>query len=241
MVRPFNFEQCEYKLDRFADRFAAAPGSGEEARVTLKWFDPIKGFGFVSQAGADRDIFLHSSAVARAGNPALYPGAELTVEIGDAQRGKQVIRVVEIHSVGDPEAIGDRGGSRGGGDDRGPRGPRRDFGDRPPRRDFGDRDGGFGGGAGRGPRRGPPQQDQAYVPDGSEREIMGTIKWFKPQSGFGFAAPADGGNDVFVHRSALSRSNLMPEDMQPGTPIRMMVRQAEKGLEAVQVDIAGNQ
>jgi len=73
----------------------------------------------------------------------------------------------------------------------------------------------------------------------SEREVNGTIKWFKTQSGFGFASPSDGGNDIFVHRSALSRSNLMPEDMQPGTNIRMMVRQAEKGLEAVQVSIAG--
>ncbi len=234
-------------MDRFADRFAATPGSGEVVQVTLKWFDPIKGFGFVSQAGADRDIFLHSSAVSRAGNPALYPGAELTVEIGDAQRGKQVVAIKEIHSVGDPNAADERGGGaggRGGGDrggDRGPRGPRRDFGDRPPRRDFGDRDGGFGGGGGRGPRRGPPQQAQAYIPDGTEREITGTMKWFKPQSGFGFAAPEGGGNDIFVHRSALSRSNLMPEDMQPGTPIKMLVRQAEKGLEAVSVDIAGNQ
>ena len=215
-------------LDRFQDRFAAAPGSGEEVKVTLKWFDPIKGFGFVSD-GTEKDIFLHASAVQRAGNPALYPGAELTCEVGDAQRGKQVVRVIEIHSVGDPNAVEDRGGGRGG-----DRGPRRDFGERPPRRDFGDRDGGFR--SDRGPRR-APQQAQPYIPDGSEKEINGTIKWFKPQSGFGFAAPADGGNDVFVHRSALSRSNLMPEDMQPGTNIKMLVRQAEKGLEAVQVEI----
>jgi CspA family cold shock protein len=223
------------QLDRFADRFAAAPGTGEVVQVTLKWFDPIKGFGFVSQTGSDRDIFLHSSAVSRAGNPALYPGAELTVEIGDAQRGKQVVNVVEIHSVGDPNAAGERGGRAGGAG--GDRGPRRDFGDRGdrgPRRDFGDR------GGDRGPRRGPPQQAQAYIPDGTEREINGTLKWFKPQSGFGFAAPADGGNDIFVHRSALMRSNLHPEDMQPGTPIRMTVRQAEKGLEAVSVEISGN-
>lgn len=220
-------------MDRFADRFAAAPGSGEVIQVTLKWFDPIKGFGFVSQPGADRDIFLHSSAVSRAGSPALYPGAELTVEVGDAQRGKQVLRVVEIHSVGDPNAVEDRG-SRGGG--AGGRGG--NFGDRPPRRDFGDRGGDREGGFSRGPRRAPPQQAQAYVPDGSEREVIGTIKWFKPQSGFGFASPNEGGNDIFVHRSALQRSNLMPEDMQPGTSIKMLVRQAEKGLEAVQVDLA---
>jgi CspA family cold shock protein len=216
-------------LDRFQDRFAAAPGSGEEVKVTLKWFDPIKGFGFVSATGFDSDVFLHASAVQRAGSPALYPGAELTCEVGDAQRGKQVLRIIEIHSVGDPNAEEDRGSYRGG--DRGDRGPRRDFGDRDrgPRRDFGDRD--------RGPRR-PPQQAQPYIPDGSEKEMNGTLKWFKPQSGFGFASPADGGNDVFVHRSALMRSGLSPDDMQPNTPIKMLVRQAEKGLEAVSVEVA---
>ena len=67
--------------------------------------------------------------------------------------------------------------------------------------------------------------------------MNGTLKWFKPQSGFGFAAPVEGGNDVFVHRSAFLRSNLTPENLSPGTPIKMLVRQAEKGLEAVQIEV----
>ena len=37
---------------------------------------------------------------------------------------------------------------------------------------------------------------------------IGTIKWFNAQKGYGFIQPEAGGNDVFVHISALERSGL---------------------------------
>lgn len=37
---------------------------------------------------------------------------------------------------------------------------------------------------------------------------VGTVKWFNPTKGFGFIAPEGGGNDVFVHISAVEGAGL---------------------------------
>ena len=41
-----------------------------------------------------------------------------------------------------------------------------------------------------------------------KKMTTGTVKWFNGQKGFGFIQPSDGGNDVFVHISAVERAGL---------------------------------
>jgi len=47
--------------------------------------------------------------------------------------------------------------------------------------------------------------------DGAAQEnemATGTVKWFNPTKGYGFIQPEDGGQDVFVHISAVERAGL---------------------------------
>jgi CspA family cold shock protein len=45
----------------------------------------------------------------------------------------------------------------------------------------------------------------------------GTVKWFKLDKGYGFIAPESGGNDIFVHITAVKRSGL--GELQPGDKV----------------------
>lgn len=55
---------------------------------TVKWFDPIKGFGFIQPQQGSKDVFVHISAVQRAGMSSLAEGQRLSYEI-ITERGKQ--------------------------------------------------------------------------------------------------------------------------------------------------------
>jgi CspA family cold shock protein len=67
-------------------------------------------------------------------------------------------------------------------------------------------------------------------------EMMGTVKWYNPDKGFGFITPESGGKDVFVHATALERAGLGP--LQEGQAVRMGVVQGAKGPEAGTISLA---
>ena len=58
------------------------------ARGTVKWFNSQKGYGFIQPAGGGgRDVFVHISAVERAGLRSLNEGQQIEFEI-EENRGK---------------------------------------------------------------------------------------------------------------------------------------------------------
>jgi cold shock protein len=58
------------------------------ATGTVKWFNPAKGYGFIQPSGGGRDVFVHISAVERAGLSLLNEGQAVQYEI-ESNRGKE--------------------------------------------------------------------------------------------------------------------------------------------------------
>jgi CspA family cold shock protein len=139
----------------------------------------------------------------------------------------------------------DRGGfGGGGGGGRGGYGDRGGFGGGGAG-GYGDRGGGFGGGGGGGGFRGggggggggfrggggggmPPQ----VVGEGK-----GVVKFFNPQKGFGFIVRDDGGEDVFVHISAVEQAGLT--DLADGQPLEFTLVDRGGRISATNLRIDG--
>jgi CspA family cold shock protein len=56
---------------------------------TVKWFNPTKGFGFIQPEAGGADVFVHISAVERAGLTSLHDGQRISFELErDKRSGK---------------------------------------------------------------------------------------------------------------------------------------------------------
>jgi cold shock protein len=70
-----------------------------------------------------------------------------------------------------------------------------------------------------------------------KKMATGIVKWFNGQKGFGFIQPDDGGNDVFVHISAVERAGLsgLAEGQKISYEIKVDSRRGKSSAENLRV------
>lgn len=60
---------------------------------TVKWFNDAKGFGFITQDGEDKDIFVHYTAVVGEGFKTLREGDRVSFDLVESSKGLQAANV----------------------------------------------------------------------------------------------------------------------------------------------------
>lgn len=79
-------EECDVPLEDYS-HLPLHPGR-------VKWFDKIKGFGFLNIHGKDGDVFVHMDVLRRSGFADLQAGEAVSVRVGESGRGAMAVEVL---------------------------------------------------------------------------------------------------------------------------------------------------
>ena len=60
---------------------------------TVKWFNPVKGFGFITPEEGDKDVFVHITAVEAAGLDGLQEGQKIKFETESDAKGVKAVNL----------------------------------------------------------------------------------------------------------------------------------------------------
>jgi cold shock protein len=93
-VRP-NYPRPSAPAERRPAPASQVVGQTSESIGTVKMYKDDKGFGFVGQDDGGKDVFVHASALARAGLSGLAEGQRVRMQIGQGQKGLEA-RSIEL-------------------------------------------------------------------------------------------------------------------------------------------------
>ncbi|WP_456825164.1 cold-shock protein [Cellulomonas sp. P5_E12] len=226
---------------------------------TVSWYEPGKGYGFITPDGGGAEIFVHSSAIV--GGGVISEGQRVAFLIVDGERGPQADHLLPLgpEAVGRPQAsdgadgtVSWYDGEKGfgfvtpdsGGEDlfvhvRALPGGVTELseGDRVTY-DVGTSEKGLQARNIRLVRGAPvaPERSRSAAPSsesgGSVRGGEGVVARYDTERGFGFITPDAGGADLFVHVSVVRGA----EGLQEGDRVRYKVRQSDRGPQADSVE-----
>ncbi|WP_231712509.1 cold-shock protein [Vineibacter terrae] len=90
-----------------------------------------------------------------------------------------------------------------------------------------------------GPMPRPEMAQAAPSPEAQSDDndfVVGLVKWYNAERGYGFVCPQATDKDVFVHAATLRRSGI--EGLTPGQTVRVRVTTGPKGLQVAEIRLA---